>query len=200
MKTKLYATGPEGSLATRETDRPYSNVVWIRRTEALWLKSLESGLKYAKEELAKYERDLAETGQYTRRWGADTIEGWISSKKEGIAKDEEKLAAGYPGSPWKCEHWCGRRDLALKQHSKWSSDGYETFLGDVLPTIEKGSAWIGEGSYYSGRVIVDRVKTSGVTTWIRFYLDGHGEEEISAEEFFKHFRKDPEPALVVDQD
>jgi hypothetical protein len=27
MKTKLYATGPEGSLATRETDRPYSNVV-----------------------------------------------------------------------------------------------------------------------------------------------------------------------------
>jgi hypothetical protein len=23
MKTKLYATGPEGSLATRETDRPH---------------------------------------------------------------------------------------------------------------------------------------------------------------------------------
>lgn len=198
MKNKLNATGPEGLIATRETDRTYTNVVWIRKPEAIWRREKESSIKYTAEELAKYEKDLETEGQHTRRWGVETIQGWIDSKKKALESYRAELAAGFSYAPWRCEHWCGRRDLALKQQSKWNSDGWETFLGDVLPSVEKGSRWIGQGGYYSGEVIVDRVKAVSGTTWIRFDLEGHGEEEISIVEFLKYFKPAAEPAFTVE--
>jgi len=85
------------------------------------------------------------------------------------------------------------------QHKHFSTNGRaRTGLKLSRVAVVKGSRWIGEGHYYSGSVTIERVQTSGASTWIRFYLDGHGEEEISIEEFLKHFKPDTSPVLVVD--
>lgn len=199
MKNKLNATGPEGLFATRETDRTYTNVVWIRKTEAIWRRELESSAKHQRAEARKYRQDLEvdNGGPLMHRWGREQVEKWAESADKSAAAYEAKLEAGF-SADWRCEHWCGRLDLAIKQQSKWNSDGWETFLGDVLPNVEKGSRWIGQGGYYSGEVIVDRVKSVSGTTWIRFDLEGHGEEEISIVEFLKYFKPAAEPAFVVE--
>lgn len=196
MKNKLNATGPEGLFATRETDRTYTNVVWIRKTEALWRSELESSIKHAIQEHKKYQRDLEEDGPLVARWGSAKVTQWRDDKTEAITRLREKLAAGYVAPAWECKHWCGRLDLAQKQANGYT--GWETFVGDVLPNVEKGSRWLGQGGYYSGEVIVDRVKAVSGTTWIRFDLEGHGEEEISIVEFLKYFKPAAEPAFVVE--
>ncbi len=58
--------------------------------------------------------------------------------------------------------------------------------------VIKGSRWIGyEGNHYHrGPAMIERVRSSGASTWVRFYLEGHGEEEITIEDFLKYYRPD----------
>lgn len=199
MKRKLTATGPDGLFASRSTDRNYTHVVWIQTTEVIWTRKCNETISCYEGFAERNRRALnGLEPRYLAQYGEQVVKDTLEDYEAHIKNMKAKRDAGFQGEAWRCEHWCGRYDLAVKAMSKWSVAGYKTFIGEVFPQIEKGSRWIGSGTYYNGEITVDRVTSSGASTWIAFYLQGHGDEEVEISDFLRHFKPNAEPVLVVD--
>lgn len=128
-KPTLAAYDPNGVKATRTTDRTYTHVVFIRKTEAKWKADLEQIAKYERQQQAKYQRVL-ENQNYGQFTAAD-YERWRDNCDKQASTAEEKLATGFQVPAWEAVNWCGRVALAISQGSSWRTKGYEAHISEV---------------------------------------------------------------------